>query len=178
MLPPATMSAEGPDAPPPAPTAPASPPRSPGSDYGFYDPSEKPSPEDPSSSLQPPVQSPFDVISLGHVYLSPTTVTLSKQLQSRHLTLHGNYLFEYTSVNTTSDPIPLGFAHLENCKLLDIDATSFTLVVYRRPSRRSDLHTIVVKCPNKVRSFSSFLLLTPPPVLTSRSLARSLGAPP
>ena len=91
------------------------------------------------------------------------------------MTLHGNYLFEYTSYSTSSDPVPLGFAHLSKCKVIDVDAVSFTLVVYRRPSKRSDLHNIVVKCPNKVRRRSRaapttnttrgaiylFLLLTP-----------------
>ena len=133
-----------------------SPPKSPGSGYGFYAPTDKSSPPSPVSGSQYPSQSPFEVIPLGHVYLSPPSSSSagSNSPQSRHLALHGNFLYEYLSTSIHSSPVPLGFAHLEKCKVMDIDDISFNLIVYRRPSKRADLHSIVIKCPDTMRCSS------------------------
>ena len=52
-------------------------------------------------------------------------------MQSRFLNVYGNYLYEYTQYTSASgnsnDVMPLGFACLENSKVVHIDDVSFNL---------------------------------------------------
>jgi len=155
------------DVPPPPPLnsrgdpgAPPSPPRKPGGDeptlssspdFGYYDEANDNTspPTSPRSAakVSKSIRGPFNPISLGHVYMSPviviTTINVTNDLQSRHLTIHQNYLFEYDAVN---NHVPLGFAHLEGCKLHQLDAISFDISFL---SGKGEAHSVKVRCSSE-----------------------------
>mmetsp|Transcript_16051 Transcript_16051/g.32915 ORF Transcript_16051/g.32915 Transcript_16051/m.32915 type:complete len:1125 (+) Transcript_16051:240-3614(+) len=119
-------------------------------DFGYYDDASSSPP--PSPVHTPPPQSkggPFKPISLGHVYMSPiaviTNVNVASNLQSRHLTIQQNYLFEYDAVNNT---LPLGFAHLEDSVIKKVDTTSFDLSFL---SGKGEVHNVTIRCRSEVQ---------------------------
>ncbi|GMH80761.1 hypothetical protein TrST_g14365 [Triparma strigata] len=127
-------------------------------EYGFYTGEE--SGMTTSTAVAPLMSSNFsgfEVLSLGHVYISQINnincgikTPVKNNMQSRFLNVYGNYLYEYTQYTSASgnsnDVMPLGFACLENSKVVHIDDVSFNLSFYSRPHTSSEVVTIFVKC--------------------------------
>jgi hypothetical protein len=74
-----------------------------------------------------------------------TNINIANNLQSRHLTIQQNYLFEYDAVNNT---LPLGFAHLEDSKINKIDKVSFDLSFL---SGNGEVHKATIRCRNETQ---------------------------
>lgn len=78
-------------------------------------------------------------------------VAMSNNVQSRHLTIHQNYLFEYDSMaqGSANLNIPLGFAHLEGSKMTGVSSVSFSLSFLSSPTMRAEVRSVTLTCSSE-----------------------------